>query len=846
MRVHYTTDQFNRVRLIVVWTLTVGLSCMSMNVFSMEQEVSMVRIGVLPSWSDEVGQAQRHNNSGVDSQFLLVDLNIGTTKTLYEKIDKANKVVKSQNVNVVIGPYDSAFQMATESLQIPYLSTTAVPKIYQNDYTFQVLPDMKWSADAILDIVHAYGWSRISIFYEDDRGIPVIEKLMTNHSLIVKAWKLPQKASNGQRQSIRDALVEMRKVLIETSIVLCSKDTINILLDQARDLAMLSIPPYGWIFYDPGDDVKNLFRGYRDIACNFTVVTLLPFNFSMNSAAISRLEFALASDALKLITSSYGTIMESIGGRNTSLTDAGLKNLLNIAIKNNNVTGLTGNLEFNAHGKRNNFSLTLTSFTGISNYLRGYWYSEPYVLEKQLKFFDVQFPLNRSTPFPLKGRKAQVVMIEEKPFTMLKRDHMLLKGNNRFEGFAVELIADIAEMLDFEYEIYLVNDGKFGNKMLNGEWNGMIGELLSGNATMSVAPLSINAQREEAIDFTKPFKTRYISVLMKIPTRETSYFEFLNPLSPIVWICTLCAFVIVSVILYVLERVGRSKNREADAVEITVRESFWFIFGSLLQGNTDSTPTTIPGRILTSAWWFFALILISSYTANLAAFLTVKKINTPIKSVTDLAQQTKIKYGTVKDSGIMSFFKNTNIEHFAKMWAQMSEIEPGSMVDNTTEGFKKIKSDDYAFFWDTTVNKYQTLIDCEVMEIGPYFDPKGFGIGVPPGATYKEELSMAILILSDRGRLHELETKWWDGGNCPDLSKASTDETSSLQIENVAGVFFILVGGIIFAGIVCMGEYFANAMIKASRLAKSKKNDDKHKANYSGNVQDPAEKDSFL
>lgn len=99
---------------------------------------------------------------------------------------------------------------------------------------------------------------------------------------------------------------------------------------------------------------------------------------------------------------------------------------------------------------------------------------------------------------------------------------------------------------------------------------------------MSVAPLSINAQREEAIDFTKPFKTRYISVLMKIPTRETSYFEFLNPLSPVVWICTMCAFVIVSVILYILERVGRSKDTQE--VEITVRESFWFIFGSLLQG----------------------------------------------------------------------------------------------------------------------------------------------------------------------------------------------------------------------------------------------------------------------
>ena len=63
------------------------------------------------------------------------------------------------------------------------------------------------------------------------------------------------------------------------------------------------------------------------------------------------------------------------------------------------------------------------------------------------------------------------------------------------------------------------------------------------------------------------------------------------------------------------------------------------------------------GRILTSAWWFFSLILISSYTANLAAFLTVKKINTTIKSVTDLTQQHLIKYGTVKSSGVMDFFK---------------------------------------------------------------------------------------------------------------------------------------------------------------------------------------------
>lgn len=35
-------------------------------------------------------------------------------------------------------------------------------------------------------------------------------------------------------------------------------------------------------------------------------------------------------------------------------------------------------------------------------------------------------------------------------------------------------------MLDFNFEIYFVYDGKFGIKKENGEWNGMIGEFLVG------------------------------------------------------------------------------------------------------------------------------------------------------------------------------------------------------------------------------------------------------------------------------------------------------------------------------------------------------------------------------
>ena len=193
--------------------------------------------------------------------------------------------------------------------------------------------------------------------------------------------------------------------------------------------------------------------------------------------------------------------------------------------------------------------------------------------------------------------------------------------------------------------------------------------------------------------------------------------------------------------------------------KLNLRESLWFIFGSLVQGSTESAPVTVPGRIITSAWWFFSLILISTYTANLAAFLTVKKIHPPISSITDLADQSKIAFGTVSNSGVEMFFKNTKVEPFAKMWTQMSEIFPDAMVNSTEAGLKKVKEGNYAFLWDSTVTSYVAARNCGYTEIGPTFDHKGFGIGVPTGSIYLEQLSMAILGLGDEGKIAQMEYK---------------------------------------------------------------------------------------
>lgn len=71
-------------------------------------------------------------------------------------------------------------------------------------------------------------------------------------------------------------------------------------------------------------------------------------------------------------------------------------------------------------------------------------------------------------------------------------------------------------------------------------------------------------------------------------------------------------------------------------------------------------PRAVSTRIVAGMWWFFTLIMISSYTANLAAFLTVERMDSPIESAEDLAKQTKIKYGALEGGSTAAFFKVTS------------------------------------------------------------------------------------------------------------------------------------------------------------------------------------------
>ncbi|XP_017869146.1 PREDICTED: glutamate receptor ionotropic, kainate 2 isoform X2 [Drosophila arizonae] len=245
----------------------------------------------------------------------------------------------------------------------------------------------------------------------------------------------------------------------------------------------------------------------------------------------------------------------------------------------------------------------------------------------------------------------------------------------------------------------------------------------------------------------------------------------------------------------------------------TLKNSFWFAIGALMQQGADLYPRATSTRIVGGCWFFFCLIIISSYTANLAAFLTVERMITPIESAADLADQTEIQYGTLEGGSTMTFFRDSKIGIYQKMWRYMENRKTSVFVKTYEDGIKRVMEGNYAFLMESTMLDYAVQRDCNLTQIGGLLDSKGYGIATPKGSPWRDKISLAILELQEKGIIQILYDKWWKntGDVCNRDDKSKESKANALGVENIGGVFVVLLCGLALAVVVAIFEFCWNS-----------------------------------
>ncbi|XP_030014610.1 glutamate receptor ionotropic, kainate 5 isoform X2 [Sphaeramia orbicularis] len=470
--------------------------------------------------------------------------------------------------------------------------------------------------------------------------------------------------------------------------------------------------------------------------------------------------------------------------------------------------GLTGRVEFNSKGQRTNYTLRILEKHRGGHKEIGIWYSN-----NTLAMNSTSLDINVSET--LANKTLIVTTILENPYVMRKDNYQDFQGNDQYEGFCVDMLRELADILKFSFKIKLVDDGLYGAPEPNGSWTGMVGELINRKADLAVAGFTITSEREKVIDFSKPFMTLGISILYRVQLgRKPGYFSFLDPFSPAVWLFMLLAYLAVSCVLFLAARLSPyewynphpclRERRDMLENQYTLGNSLWFPVGGFMQQGSEIMPRALSTRCVSGVWWAFTLIIISSYTANLAAFLTVQRMEVPIESPDDLADQTNIEYGTIHGGSTMTFFMNSRYQTYQRMWNYMNSKQPSVFVKSTEEGIARVLNSKYAFLMESTMNEYHRGLNCNLTQIGGLLDTKGYGIGMPLGSPFRDEITLAILQLQENNRLEILKRRWWEGGQCP---KEEDHRAKGLGMENIGGIFVVLICGLIIAVFVAIMEF---------------------------------------
>uniref|UniRef100_A0A8C0ESR5 Glutamate receptor n=1 Tax=Bubo bubo TaxID=30461 RepID=A0A8C0ESR5_BUBBB len=727
---------------------------------------------------------------------------------LYDSFEASKKACDQLSLGVaaIFGPSHSSSANAVQSicnaLGVPHIQTRWKHQVSDNKDSFYVslYPDFSSLSRAILDLVQFFKWKTVTVVYDDSTGLIRLQELIkapSRYNLRLKIRQLP-----ADTKDAKPLLKEMKRGKEFHVIFDCSHEMAAGILKQALAMGMMT-EYYHYIF-----TTLDLFaldvEPYRYSGVNMTGFRILNTENTQVSSIIEKwsmerlqappkpdsglldgfmtTDAALMYDAVHVVSVAVQQFPQMtvsslqcnrhkpwrFGTRFMSL------------IKEAHWEGLTGRITFNkTNGLRTDFDLDVISLKEEG-------------LEK------------------------------EEPYVMFKKSDKPLYGNDRFEGYCIDLLRELSTILGFSYEIRLVEDGKYGaQEDASGQWNGMVRELIDHKADLAVAPLAITYVREKVIDFSKPFMTLGISILYRKPNgTNPGVFSFLNPLSPDIWMYILLAYLGVSCVLFVIARFSPYEwynphpcNPDSDVVEnnFTLLNSFWFGVGALMQQGSELMPKALSTRIVGGIWWFFTLIIISSYTANLAAFLTVERMESPIDSADDLAKQTKIEYGAVEDGATMTFFKKSKISTYDKMWAFMSSRRQSVLVKSNEEGIQRVLTSDYAFLMESTTIEFVTQRNCNLTQIGGLIDSKGYGVGTPMGSPYRDKITIAILQLQEEGKLHMMKEKWWRGNGCPE---EESKEASALGVQNIGGIFIVLAAGLVLSVFVAVGEF----------LYKSKKN----------------------
>ncbi len=308
-------------------------------------------------------------------------------------------------------------------------------------------------------------------------------------------------------------------------------------------------------------------------------------------------------------------------------------------------------------------------------------------------------------------------------------------------GFSMDLLAALAESLDWDYQINRVED--FGE---------MLNSVQQGAADLAIANISITASRETLMDFSQPIFEAGLQIM--VPSDAARRPSLLHALlSRELFIAIGLAFAILlggGMLMWSFERRAQPYfDRKLDEAWFP---SFWWALNLVVNGGFEERmPRTPFGRLLGVILVVSSLFIVSVFTARITSVMTVDAISGSVNSVNDLYGK---EVGTISNSTAATFLNRREIE-FAG-YDNLDELL-NAFTDRTLD----------AVVFDAPILSYFASHEGRRIATmtGGIFMRENYGIAFPTGSPLVEDVNQALLALREDGTYDEIYRTWFGSRN---------------------------------------------------------------------------------
>ncbi|CAG9831888.1 unnamed protein product [Diabrotica balteata] len=760
-----------------------------------------------------------------------------------------------QGIVGLFGPQSSLnfdiVQSITERNDIPHILTRWVNPSQMGRQTINFYPSPPILANGFMDIIRKLEWESFTLLHTDS------EHLMQNKDLIEKAKdegiivyienveNMDPNKKGDYKSVLRNAVRSGQK----NFVLDCPIRDLRNLLTQIQQVGLLS-SGYHFLMTNLDAHTEDL-TSFMYSDAIITGVHLTKPNDEMSARASMELchlynvtfklecgtpeldiETALILDSvsvfLKTLKALEVTQGQYLSCDNTDGWIYGL-NIIN-TLQTGSYEGITGIIEFGPDRFRNAFQLTIYQIRG-AKLERGSWnttvgLSEDVVLE---------FEDDKEEPegLELEDRNVNVLITMTKPYAQLKESTHRLSGNDRYEGYAIDLIEEIAKILGFEYTFMVRNDNQHGHfDSLSGKWTGMIADVIDGRADLAVSDLTINKERVEPVEFTQPFMSVGISILFREANAvPPSFFYFAQPFAIKFWQILAISYIIIVCSLFLIGRLSPNEWQRAETCreskkylenDLTFLNSLWFVSSGVFRQATNVKVNSVSARIISATWWLFCFVLVANYISfslSRNAIVEQEQLFSNVEELLEYAEKNDIRFGALKGGTTEGFFKSSKNVYYQQVGKYMDD-HPEDMVPSTADGIARVLEGDYAFFMESATIEYTVRRHCNLSKYGSELDQKGFGIAVKKGSPLLAPLNKAIIKLQSNGELQRIKRKWWEekyAGEVCDVDGSS--EIAPKSVAHINGLIAITFAGIAIALVTSLLEFVVH-VYKISKKVK--------------------------